>query len=263
MLTGLAACTNYEFEVATTCGSLTSTYSSTYNFTTVNCGSGGIRVELKVFLEGPFNTTSMSNDLQTNNLIPLNQPYNTTPWNYNGSETVSDLSSISSNTNDWILLELRSSSNAASVVETKAAFLQTDGTVVSPDGSVGVGFSTSLSAGSYYIVVRHRNHLDVMSANAINLPNVGNPYDFTSAATQAYGPNQQIQLGLGIYGLYAGDMDRNGVITYADFNAYLPDLNAIYGYFDGDLDMDGLVKPSDFLIYSPHARVIGVDEIRY
>ncbi len=35
-----------------------------------------ITLDLKVFLEGPFNGTMMNTTLNTQNMIPLSQPYN-------------------------------------------------------------------------------------------------------------------------------------------------------------------------------------------
>ena len=50
--------------------------------------AGGLRLGLKVFLEGAFENNEMSTSLKDLNLIPLSQPYSGSPWNYSGSETV-------------------------------------------------------------------------------------------------------------------------------------------------------------------------------
>ena len=64
-------------------------------------------------------------------------------------------------------------------------FLKSDGTIVDTDGTSPVQF-TGLSAGNYYIVIRHRNHLAIMSASAIPLSSSSALYDFTTAQSQAY-----------------------------------------------------------------------------
>ncbi len=66
-------------------------------------------LDLTVFLEGPFNTSSfeMNTTLNQGTLIPLNQPYNTAPWNYNGTENVTN---IPPDIVDWVLVELRETS---------------------------------------------------------------------------------------------------------------------------------------------------------
>ena len=115
-----------------------------------------INVKSKVFLQGPFNTNSMNTNLSQNSLLPNTQPFNTAPWNYNGSESLG--SGSTSSYVDWVLVELRNSSNPTQVVARKAAILKNDGSLLNTDGNIGVPFS-NLQAGSYYIAVFHRNHL--------------------------------------------------------------------------------------------------------
>ncbi|MDP2362156.1 MAG: hypothetical protein Q8M94_00145, partial [Ignavibacteria bacterium] len=128
--------------------------------------SSNINVKSKVFLQGPFNTNSMNTNLSQNGLLPNSQPFNTAPWNYNGSESLS--SGSSSSYVDWVLVELRNSSNPLQVVSRKAAILKNDGSLLNSDGSIGVPFS-NVQEGSYYIAIFHRNHLPIMSASPISL----------------------------------------------------------------------------------------------
>ena len=67
-------------------------------------GTGGIILDLKANLEGPFNGTDMNTDLNPW-MIPNNQPYNTSPWYYNGSESFAAVPN--GDVVDWILVELR------------------------------------------------------------------------------------------------------------------------------------------------------------
>ena len=71
---------------------------------------------------------------------------------------------------DWILVQLRTGTAASTAVQTRAAFLMSDGSIHDIDGSNRVNF-IGLSSGSYYIVVIHRNHLAVMSHDPVSLPN--------------------------------------------------------------------------------------------
>jgi PKD repeat protein len=64
----------------------------------------GFEVDLKVYLEGPFNGINMNTDLTGSPDFPMNQPFNVSPWNYNGSENISF---IPVNTVDWVLVEIR------------------------------------------------------------------------------------------------------------------------------------------------------------
>lgn len=196
--------------------------------------------KLKVFLQGPFTpgTGTMSLTLNTSRYIPLSQPYSAAPWNYNGTESVE---SIPAEVTDWVLLELRS--NLTTQVSRRAAFLKFDGSIVALDGVSSVDFP-GVTPGSYYVVIRHRNHLAVMSATAIPLSSNSALYDFTTAQTQAYGTNPMKDLG-GVYGLYAGNGNGDGFISASDKNIIWFPQNGFSGYLKGDFNLNGFVTAGD------------------
>ncbi len=155
--------------------------------------SGGFSVAVKAILQGPFNPTTglMRDDLRRQNRIPTLQPYGTTLGSpafvliNSGTETVSQsvLSGTGNNAIvDWVLVELRSASNPAALVATKPALIQADGDVVSSTDGVSAIPFTGLSAGQYYVSIRHRNHLGVMSAFPVTLSNGLLTFDFTNPA---------------------------------------------------------------------------------
>jgi len=168
--------------------------------------SFGVDLNLKVFLQGNYVTTSntMTTALNDSGFLPIHQPYNTSPWNHNGGEIVSDLDAspangvpdfYENNPNivDWILVELRTGTAAGTKVAERAGFVKSDGTVVGPDGSSPLRFG--VKEGSYYIVVRHRNHLPIMSANPVSFTNAGvTSYDFTTGSDKYYGTGGAVQL---------------------------------------------------------------------
>lgn len=208
--------------------------------------SNNINLKSKLFLQGPFNTNSMNTSLSQNGLLPTTQPFNTTPWNYNGNETLS--SGSTSSYVDWVLVELRNSSNPTQVVARKAAILKNDGTLLNTDGSNGVPFSNA-QEGAYYIAVFHRNHLAIMSATPVQLSANSQVYDFTTGMDKAYGTNPMVDLGNGKYGMYAGDGNGNGGITIADRNEIWLPQNGTMGYLKGDFNLDGGVTASDVNLY--------------
>ena len=63
----------------------TYTYGETEDYNVFIQGAT-ITVDITAFLEGPYNGTTMTQGLT--GLVPLNQPYNTAPWNYTGTESV-------------------------------------------------------------------------------------------------------------------------------------------------------------------------------
>ncbi|MEZ5197957.1 MAG: hypothetical protein R2764_16695 [Bacteroidales bacterium] len=46
------------------------------------------KLDVKVYLEGPFNGTTMNTVINERNNLPLTQPYSTSPWLYTGDEAV-------------------------------------------------------------------------------------------------------------------------------------------------------------------------------
>jgi len=87
----------------------------------------GINLQSIVLLEGPFNGTEMNTYLNEQGSIPLSQPFNTSPWNYTGSETVA----LIPNTEvvDWVLVEIRdaidaASANSSTIVEQQFTFTE-------------------------------------------------------------------------------------------------------------------------------------------
>jgi hypothetical protein len=107
-----------------------------------------------------------------------------------------------------------------------------------------VGFP-GLSAGNYYIVIRHRNHLAVMSANAVALSGTSSLYNFTTAQTQAYGITPMIDLGGSIFGMRSGDGNASASVTISDRNGVWKSQNGTPGYLAGDYNLSGGVSTGD------------------
>ncbi len=223
----------------------------------------GVTMNFKVLLEGNYTgSVSMSNTLNANSLLPLTQPYNTTPWNYGGTETVGNWLAIP-NAVDWILVEVRDAADNFTVLETQAAIVLTNGTVVSTNGSTGVTFNTLTTGGNYYFAIRHRNHLDIMSSNAVAVPS---SLDFTVMANVMSGTGQAVNLGSSVYGMHAGDVNADGIINVHDYNQYLDDLTnlpTINQYRSSDCNLDSTLGTADFNAYQPNASKLGLHQLRY
>jgi C1A family cysteine protease len=200
---------------------------------------------VRVFLQGPYSGSSMSTGL--NAILPTFQPYGGSPWNYSGSESVAS-GFFASHTDivDWILVELRTGTDAGSAVASRACFLKSDGSAVDLNGTSQVTFG--VPAGSYYIVVRHRNHLAIMSASAVALSASSSLYDFTTAQSQAYttGPDPMIVLPDSTFGMVAGDASPSGLVNASD-RLVVKNNTGASGYNIGDVDLSGLVNATDRL----------------
>jgi hypothetical protein len=203
-----------------------------------------IAVNTKIFLGGPYNGVSMNTTLKTAGLIPLSHPYDTAPWNYTGTESVGG---IPANVVDWVLVELRTGRAASTKVAARAAFVKNDGSVVDLNGTSAVSF-WGRAAGSYYIVIRHRNHLAIMSASAVPLSSSSSLYDFTSGSGQYYGTtNAAKDLGSGVWGMLAGDVNVNAGIGASDLVSVLGAVGSV-AYDINDVNMNGGVGASDLIL---------------
>jgi PKD repeat protein len=213
-------------------------YGETEDYTIIVQGSD-LNVDLTAFLQGPFSGTSMVQGLT--GLVPLNQPFNTAPWNYTGTESVA---SIPANVIDWVLLELRDAANAgaagsATRIGRKAAFLRNDGRVIGLTGTPVLNFGSLSVTNGLFAIVHHRNHLPILSSVALTQTAGVYTYNFSTGSGQAYGgTNAQKQVGTSIWGMYSGDGDKSGLINTAD-KYPLWDLNAgTKGYMQSDYNLD-------------------------
>jgi hypothetical protein len=215
---------------------------------TFQSGLGGFDLDLKAFLEGPFNVTQMEAWLNSNNFIPLAQPYNVAPWNYAGTESVAAMPNA--NVVDWVLVELRDATSAATatsatMVGRQAAFILQDGTIRGIDGTSLLSFNLTI-ANQLYVVIWHRNHLGVISSNALVIAGNTYTYDFTTGSGQAYGgANGHKEIGTGIWGMVSGDGNADGQINNTDKNDVWKVESGNAGYKAGDFNMDGQVSNPD------------------
>jgi hypothetical protein len=204
-----------------------------------------IRLDVFALLEGPFVGPNMATTLKTLNMIPLSQPYNTAPWNYAGSESVG---AIPANVVDWVLLEIRDAVSAAgatsgTMLGRKAAFILHDGRIVDIDGSSIPTFSGTVT-NNLFVVVWHRNHINIMSANALVKSGGIYPYDFTNAQNKAYLSGQKT-LGGGKFGMFSGDGNANGTVNNLDKTNVWAVQAGTSGYKQGDFNMNGSVNNPD------------------
>ncbi|HVO72963.1 MAG TPA: hypothetical protein VMT35_03005, partial [Ignavibacteriaceae bacterium] len=200
------------------------------------------KLALKFFLEGPFRNGKMETNLRKLNLLPKTQPYNKTPWNYHGSEYTD---SLPADVVDWVLVELRSGIPDSTTKYRRTAFVKNDGTLLDPDGNAYLTM-TNLQSGNYYVVVKHRNHLTVMSSEPVRLaPDSLSFYDFSSSQNKAYGNAPEADLGGNIFGIYSGDGNGSGEINDNDYKDVWKPENGSMGYEAGDYDLNGGVNISD------------------
>jgi uncharacterized protein (TIGR02145 family) len=226
----------------------------------------GTALNLKMFLEGPFNGTSMNTDLNTQNLIPLNQPYNIEPWNYRGEEQVSSIPN--GNIVDWVLVELLKPTikglKGFHVVERKAGFLLNNGTITNTDGISLLDFPYNNSPELFARII-HRNHVAVLSNDSLFFESGICNYDFTSDTAAVFGGSNAVtQLASGIWGMMAGEGNNDGQIDNLDKDEIWLLQQGLTGYLAGDYNLDGQVDAVDeIMMWEPNSGKGAMLPIRF
>jgi|GEM_PF-2366891 len=182
---------------------------------------------LSVFLEGAHDSIgSMTTTLNTSRHIlpgqtpvsnlttptPAGQPYNRPPWNYEGTEGIDWTDAdYPAEAVDWVLVSFRTNIQKSTQIGMTAALLLQDGKVEIP-----ATFALPDGTDSTYVVVEHRNHIGVMTPQAINVVNDTLTYNFT--LTDSYDGNGtgsgQKQMSTGEWAMFAGDADQSDLPSY-------------------------------------------------
>ena len=213
-------------------------------------------IRMKAILQGPWVQWGlMRDDLRTTGVLPLSEPYTAMGYAHvgggGGEVAVDSVLNLAGNDAavDWVVVELRSAVDPSIVVATRSALLQRDGDLMSGTMDLVESFAPDPDA-SYYIALRHRNHLGVMTASALPLKH-GVQVDLSHPGTPTYGVNarwDQDQVMI----FWAGDVNRDGVLKYTgSANDRDPILvrvggttpnNSVLGYLPEDVNLSGWVK---------------------
>lgn len=144
-------------------------------------------------------------------------------------------------------------------VSKRAAFILTNGRIVDLDGVSNLNFPDIASVGTYYVTVRHRNHLTITSSVLIN----GNAllYDFSIAQLQAYGTNPMFAESDSTFSTYGGDCNGNNIIEGQLSLPYNADKliqntqNGFNGYLSSDINLEGSSAASDSAIIIGNTKI--------
>jgi hypothetical protein len=236
-----------------------------------------VQLSPQVYLQGALygvSGTLMRDDLRVAGYLPASHPYTLlNPITPVGAMAASVTAVTGNNAIvDWVFVELRSPSSASVIVDSRAALLQRDGDIVDVDGVSSLTFNVALT-GNYYVAIRHRNHLGVMSALSIPLSATTTIFDFrtpnmvaftysgTTSYTQAAVDQAQVVVPQGV-AMWAGNAlaDNSANIPHnsVSYQGSSNDANQVYqqiinapnntltlpsyrlrGYQSGDVNMDG------------------------
>ncbi len=261
-----------------------------------------LSVGLRVYLEGAIMNNGgltdsqgrpmMRDDLRVNpydgnNYIPIYDPYSyaqgavldyTTEYEHRGpglmptNQIIADSLTVFSVTGenaivDWVYVQLRSKDDMMDTLASRSALVQRDGDVVDLDGVSPLRFK-NINADSFYVAVKHRSHLGLLSevvpsGDMVDFTDVNTPVfnygtTYTSAADLT-GLSGNKNIAPGYRALWAGDFNSDGLLKFVNpdddvnwlfFNVLLhPDnldnninFDFAFGYYNGDFDMDGKAK---------------------
>ena len=213
-----------------------------------------IKIDPIVFLQGPMlNPTTagqMNDDLRVAVYLPTTSPYadmatcDASVFNATGNNAIVD----------WVWVELRAANDNTKIVNARSALLQRDGDVVNLDGVSNLIMTAAPT--SYFVVVKHRNHLGAMSATTIALNEATTTVvDFTNSGFSTFGTNAQVQLATNNMAFWSGNVNGDTFVQYSGTNPDSPSILSevlndpgnflnfptyiVSGYNTHDVNMDG------------------------
>ena len=221
-----------------------------------------VNIDPKIFLQGPLLNPAtaglMNDDLRSNGHLPTTSPY------ADAATTVASVFNLGGTSGtgisqddivDWVWLEIRQANDNTKIVRSQSALLQRDGDIVDLDGVSTIQLNAAPT--NYYVVIKHRNHLGIMSANVITLNNTMTSVDFTNPTTQTFGTNAQTVFGIptGTMAMWAGDVNNDAIVQYSGTTPDSPSILSevlnnpgnflnfptfvVSGYNTYDVNMDG------------------------
>ena len=182
----------------------------------------------------------MRDDLRTAGLLPTTSPYedgltaDPTVFETEGTNAIVD----------WVFVELRDAEDSSEIIASTSALIQRDGDVVSVDGTSPISFTQD--EGNYFLSIKHRNHLTVISASTINLSTAAIVLNFKSDTSLiAGGSTAMAEVSTGVFALFSGNFDGDIEISLSDRNSVRAELGEIDTYSNADADLNGAVELSD------------------
>lgn len=224
-----------------------------------NAGAPALQVKIKAFLQGPYGQADglMSAALNDAGMLPLQEPYTAAGYVHRGGgggETLAPAAlAITGNGRvvDWVVVELRDKDAPGQVLATRSALICRDGRITGMDGTDDVRFE-GWPEGPYYVAVRHRNHLGIMTDAPMQLSSAAQLIDLAAGAVPLRGgENAAAALGA-VRAMWCGDVDADGAVSYTgagnDRDRILVRVGGVMptatysGYVPEDVNMDGVVK---------------------
>ncbi|MEZ4930904.1 MAG: LamG-like jellyroll fold domain-containing protein [Saprospiraceae bacterium] len=232
----------------------------------VNPACVGVSLDITTYLTGPtmdnVGNFEMRDDLREKGYLPTQEPYTSLPFfnhvGEGGGETINPSLLTINDENaviDWVMVELRSTLDPTKIIATKSGILTKAGRIKATDGTSSI-FFTNVQSGSYYVSIRHRNHLSICTGASYILSPTATAIDFTDPSAYLWGDYAVRDINNGLMALWPGDSNGDQkVIFQGPVNDVIPiffyimtDLTnsenlanfVSIGYSTHDINMDGL-----------------------
>jgi hypothetical protein len=224
----------------------------------------------KVLMEGPFRGKEMGTELADKGLVPKTPP-DIYPYNLDPNKDLHVVDSIPQGVVDWIVLEFRDKPFNPTQRHFRTAFLRKDGKIVDMDGSTPVKLSRistnnlDTTGGYYWIAIRHRSHLTIMSKDSLYVgpSDKAMEYDFSNPLLLMGGSARPVGFadnGRVLFGMIAGNYPKPNLsveelmlgaegmdeINNEDYDKSWQTFNFINKYLNEDFNMDGIVTTRDY-----------------
>jgi len=245
---------------------------SYYNVEIDNKSDCYVELDVRLFLQGvtqagPVMSTYLQGppafSVLMDKLLPKVNPYSIPGRIYS---QINNPTGSAGKVVDWVLVEIWGNFETIvpytlyDLVEVQALLLKPDGRVVDTNG-MRPKFKT-YSTSDVRIIVKHRNHLAVISNDVLSINSSGEiiPYNFSTSQSQAYklpwSMQEPMEIRHGVACLWAGDLNMNSIIDAGDNMLYyigydIPRRN-IYTY--EDVNMDAMVDSRDAAFILENAK---------
>lgn len=152
---------------------------------------------------------------------------------------------------DWVLLELRSRLDKSHVVATAVGLVQRDGDIISNRGDSLIVFPSAIPS-SYYVAVRHRNHICMVSNATQLFFNDNVPVlDFTNPITTSIDAGTATDTTLA---MWAGDLNQDNQVIFQG-----PNNDIFYLFLAILLDPENTNAISNFVSHTYSAADFNLD----
>jgi hypothetical protein len=218
---------NYTVTLTGGCGSVSATGSITVNTCTKS-------LNLTLFLEGLYNGV--------NGLVKVQD--------CDDGENSFDL--FTGIITDTLTVQL------ANTTAPYATVFTLHGVPINTNGTITISTIPGVLSGSYYIVIKHRNHIETWS-QITSFAGATTNYNFTDALSKAWG-NNMVLVG-SAYCIYTGDTNLDEYVDGFDLIITF-NLNKLggFGYQVSDINADGFIDGFDLIrVFNNNKKGVGMN----